>query len=189
MSKKKKVTLATVAGIVVLGGLLVACNGGGSSSPTGAGGGTTPPPVTEEPTGDTPPPTTYVPYDPNGEGVRPDVRQYIEETQPDSTRTRAALFQYAKVLEASIRDADSKELSLQHTYQTSRAVECAGYTLGSARVAYKLIKEVHATILNTDERNRAYFKYLEQIGSPYVPGTPDSEMSSTCDIDPATLPN
>lgn len=177
MSKKKKIALATVAGILVLGGLLAACNSGGGSSPVGSGGGNTPP-------------AAYVPYDPNGEGVRPDVRQYIEETYPDSARKRAALFQMAKLAELAITDADNKDLSIQHARDMDRAGACLWYTFGTVS-AYSEAENalVEGVVLNTDARNKAYFTFNDQLGGQYFQGTPHDERAGSCDIDPATLPN
>lgn len=189
MSKKKKITLATVAGILVLGGLLAACNGGGSSSPAGTGGGTTPPPVTEEPTDNTPPPTAYVPYDPNGEGLPLNVRQYIEETYPDSARKRAALFQYAKVMEKALTDAHSKDLSIQHAREDDLAGACLWYTFGTVGAYGDAEEKLRPIILNTDERNMAYFTYNDQLGGQVFKGIPHDERASACDINPASLPN
>lgn len=178
MSKKKKITLVAVAGILLLGGLLVACNGGGSSSASTPNGG-----------GTTPPPAAYAPYDPNGEGLPLHVRQYIEETYPDSARKRAALFQYAKVMEKALADADNKELSIQHAQESDRALACLQYTQGSVDAARTVRLDLKPIILNTDERNEAYLTYNDQLGGQVFKGIPYDERASACSIDPSSLPD
>lgn len=178
MSKKKKLTLASVAGVLVLAGLLAACNGGGSSSVGTPNSG-----------GNTPPPAAYVPYDPNGEGLPLHVRQYVEETYPDSARKRAALFQYAKVMEKALADANDKELSIQHARESDKALACLQYTQGSVEAARAVRLELKSVILNTDERNETYFTYNDQLGGQVFEGIPYDERASACDTNPSSLPN
>ena len=180
-TKSKRQLLTIVGGItvVVAAAFFVAGCGGGD-------GGSNPPTNTP-----TPPPVVVA--DPNGENVRPDVRVYIESTQPESAKTRAALFQYAKAMEKAITDADNKELSIQHGQETMRASECLTYTLGddvrAVDESYKIELELLPIILNTDERNLAYFTYNDQLGGEVFRGTPHAQIASACDINPADLPN
>ena len=50
-------------------------------------------------------------------------------------------------------------------------------------------KDFLPVVLNTDARNKAYFKYNDQLGGEVFMGTPHSQIASTCDINPSTLPN
>lgn len=172
--KKWKLGLAIGAGIIVLGAtcLITGCGGGSS-------GANTPPVVT---------PPLVGPSDPNGAGVREDVRQYIEATYPMSAKTRAALFQYAKVKEKELADANDKQLSIQHGEEADKALACSEYTIGfdAARTAQI---DLLPLILNTDERNKAYFAYNDQLGGEVFKGVPYDQRASACDIDPSTLPN
>lgn len=128
--------------------------------------------------------------DPNGEGVRPDVRAYIEATYPDSAKTRAALFQDAKVMEKALADAGDKQLSIQHANELSRANNCLWYVRESSDDAVEIGDKLLSAILNTDERITAYLKYDEHLkGGFFEDPIPYDERSTTCDIDPATLPN
>ncbi|OHA86005.1 MAG: hypothetical protein A2591_02385 [Candidatus Yonathbacteria bacterium RIFOXYD1_FULL_52_36] len=184
--KKWKVGLAIGAGIIVLGSacLLTGCGGGSSS------GGSTPPtttPPVESPPAVTPP--VEAPSDPNGAGLPENVRRYIETTHQDSAKARAALFQYAKVMEKALADANDKQLSIQHGEESDKALACLQYTYGSVDAARTVRLDLKSIILNTDERNKAYFTYNDQLGGEVFKGIPYDQRASACDIDPSTLPN
>lgn len=128
--------------------------------------------------------------DPNGEGVRPDVRQYIEATYPDSAKTRAALFQSAKVVEKALADSNNKQLSIQHANELSQANNCLWYIREPSDDAVEIGDKLLSVVLNTDERNTAYLKYDEHLrGGFFEDPIPYDERATTCDINPATLPN
>ncbi len=129
------------------------------------------------------------PSDPNGEGVRPDVRQYIEATYPNSAKTRAALFQDAKAVEKALADANDKNLSIQHAEESNRANTCLRYVRESTDDAYTTANSLLSVILNTDARNKAYFIYNDQLGGQVFMGIPHDQRASACDINPSTLPN
>ncbi len=164
--------LTALVGILVLGGgcLLTACSR--SDSPGAA------------PTG----PSAAAP-DPNGEGVRPDVRAYIEATYPNSAKTRAALFQDAKVVEKALADANDKQLSIQHADESNRANTCLRYVRESTDDAYTIANSLLSVILNTDARNKAYFIYNDQLGGEVFGSIPFDQRASACDVNPLTLPN
>jgi len=183
MKQSKKLGLATiVAGIIIVFGstcLVTGC-GGGSSGGNDSGGGNQPP-VT--------PPPVDAPSDPNGAGLPDHVRIYVESTHPNSAKTRAALFQYAKVMEKALADANSKPLSVQHAEESNRANTCIWYVAGSVRDGIEIGDRLIEVILNTDERNKAYFTYNDQLGGQVFKGIPYDERALACDIDPSTLPN
>ena len=125
----------------------------------------------------------------NPKGDRDDVYNFILINHQDSEKTREALFQYAKVVQNALLDANDKQKSVRHGEEISRAFECHTYVLGSVRAAYTMGIKLNAVILNTDARNKAYFNYNDNVGTEYFPGTPDSQIASTCDFDVASLPN
>lgn len=161
--------LSIVVGILVLGGacLTTACNRHDSS-------GAAPAVATS---------------DPNGEGVRPDVRAYIEATYPSSAKTRAALFQYAKVTEKALTDANDKNLSIQHADESNRANSCLWYVRAVTDDARAIRLNLMPIILNTDARNKTYFIYDAQLGGEVFGAVPYDQRASACDINPSTLPN
>ncbi|MFZ2719449.1 MAG: hypothetical protein WAZ27_01115 [Minisyncoccia bacterium] len=127
--------------------------------------------------------------DPNGAGVREDVRAYIEATYPDSAKTRAALFQYAKVMEKALADASNKQLSIQHAEESNRASTCLLYIRTATDDAREVRLKLMPVVLNTDARNKAYFTYNDQLGGQVFMGIPYDQRVSACDINPSTLPN
>ncbi len=129
------------------------------------------------------------PSDPNGAGVRPNVRSYIEATYQNSAKTRAALFQSAKVVEKALVDANNKDLSIQHAEESNRASTCLWYTFGSVDAYAKAQDGMMAVTLNTDERNKAYLVYNDQLGGQVFLGIPYDQRVTACDINPSTLPN
>lgn len=161
--------LTIVVGIFVLGGACLTTGCNRNDSPGAA-------PV-------------VAPPDPNGVGVRPDVRAYIEATYPSSAKTRAALFQDAKAVEKALADASDKQLSIQHAEESNRANTCLWYTFGTVNAYGKAQDNLRPVILNTDARNKAYFIYNEQLGGEVFGDIPYDQHVSACDINPSTLPN
>jgi hypothetical protein len=112
------------------------------------------------------------------DGMRDDVQRYIALTYPYSARLRAALTQVAKANLAAIRDANSKELSIQHGQEDIDAAYCLWYTnnedtapiaqLGNA--SRQQMRAIEAVVLNTPERFTADAHYEQQIGARIYPG-------------------
>lgn len=129
----------------------------------------------------------------NPDGIRDDIYRYIVINHQDSERVREALFQYARVMQNALLDADDKQKSVTHGEEISKASECLTYVLGNdlsaARMSDSTKRDLRPIILNTDARNTAYLAYNKLLGGEDFPGTPASEIASTCDFDPSTLPN
>lgn len=125
----------------------------------------------------------------NPKDVRDDIYRYIMINHRDSEKTREALFQYAKVVQNALLDANDKQKSVRHGEEMSRASECMNYTAGSVRGAITMVGDLQSVMMNTDERNQAYFTFSDQLGGEVFMATPDSQIVSTCAINPATLPN
>lgn len=125
----------------------------------------------------------------DNDGVRDDIQRYIAMTYPNSAKTRAALTQYAKVVQNAILDANDKQKSVQHGQEVSEASECLTYVLGSVIPSRQAKTALRPIILNTDARTKVYLTYNDQLGGEVFPGTPDSQIASTCKFDLSTLPN
>lgn len=167
-------------GILVVALLLV-----GVCSLTACKGGTSTQPVSTVDEGK----ATLAGIDANNDGVRDDVAAYIAQSHPNSAKERAALTQYAKVMQSALLDANDKALSIQHMEETSKALECMSYTAGSVEGAIAMKGDLRSLVLNTDDRNRAYFAFNDKLGGGVFSATPDSQISATCTVNPATLPN
>jgi hypothetical protein len=129
---------------------------------------------------------TLAGIDSDNDGVRDDVQRYIAMTYRDSAKTRAVLTQYAKQMQSALLDASSKELSMKHADEYSKVSECGESILGFD-MSYKVEKDIKPIILNTDERNKAYFTYNDQLGGEIF--FLNNQGVSACDFDVASLPN
>lgn len=191
MSKKKKIALATVAGILVLGGacLLTGCGGDSSSSAGGTGGGNTPPPNVIP----GPPPAPEDPLqivDNDNDGTWDDIQTYIIETYPNSAKERAFLTQYAQVLQAALVDANDKALSRQHSIEVGISMECGKYITGDWERTGTMILDIKAHFLSVGERKSVYYEqYDRNIGGGTYPGLKLNPTADSCTFDPSTLPN
>ena len=132
---------------------------------------------------------TLAGIDSNANGVRDDVEQYIAESHPASAKERAALTQYAKVAQLALLDANDKALSIQHAEESMKAMDCSDYSFSSHDASRQAREALDKVILNTDARNRAYFIRNDNLGGENFMMTPDSQLASTCVVNPATLPN
>lgn len=199
MKQNMKKYLLIAAGVIVIilaGCSLTGCGGGGNNN--GATSVVTPPADTLPPVVDDsglpPDPgeagkATLEGIDSDNDGVRDDVQRYIALTYPDSERTRAALTQYAKVRQNSLLDADDKEKSIRHAEESDKTGACLWYILGSLDERIKVRNSLKSVILNTDERNYAYFTYDSQLGGEVFQSVPYDERASSCEFDPASLSN
>ncbi len=129
---------------------------------------------------------TLAGIDSDHDGVRDDVQRYIAQTYPNSAKTRAALTQDAKVVQSELLDANSKQLSMQHSDEEDKAASCLN-SLAGLDNSINMQKKLEAVILNTDDRNRAYFKYNDQLGGEVFSLLPDD--SSYCAFDVNTMSN
>lgn len=194
---KFKIPFLMIFGVLLL--IAGACGITGCSS--GGGDGAPATAVTDTDSGDTvddsglpPDPgetgkATLAGIDSDGDGVRDDVQRYIALTYPDSEKVRTALTQYAISLQNALIDADDKEKSIQHAEESDRAGSCLWYVLGSLDERIKVRNNLILVMLNTDERNRAYFTYNDQLGGEVFNSVPYDERSSSCEFDISSLPN
>lgn len=125
--------------------------------------------------------------DPNGEGVRAEVRKAIETTHPDSAKERAALFQYARVMEKILADAGDKQLSIQHANESNRANDCLWYTFGTVSAYGAAQDNLKSVILASDERNTKYLLYNKEVDYVVFKEIPFDQRADACDIHPSTL--
>jgi len=105
--------------------------------------------------------------DANANGVRDDVEQYIANTyaSPSDAETKAALMQYAKVLQATLVDTETPAqanatVAAQHFQDLTSAYQC----LGARRPDdWPLLEaELRDVMLDTEARQMAYLKAARQ---------------------------
>lgn len=123
--------------------------------------------------------------DADGNGVRDDIDQYIAQTYPNSTKTRAAPTQYAQAAQQSLLDANDKQLSIRHGLERGNAIDCLRYIRGDQ--ASVIFDALRAQILNTSERSIAYLK-ADQHRSGRVGSLPSrAEQKLLCTFNPDTM--
>ena len=132
---------------------------------------------------------TLAGIDANNNGVRDDVERYIMLTYPDSEKVQQALMQYARAMQKALLDAGDKEKSMQHFEEVERAAACLWYTSDSLDKSINMSNDVLSVILNTDERNYAYFQYADQLGGEVFGTTPYDQRKQACDFDVDSLQN
>ncbi len=186
---KLKIPFLTVFGALIL--VVGTCSITGCSSSNGDGA---PSSAVTDDSGLPPDPgeagkATLVGIDSDDDGVRDDVQRYIALTYPDSEKTRAALTQYTVNVQGALINADDKEKSMQHAEGSERAGACLWYVLGSLDERIKVRNSLKSVILNTDERNYAYFTYDDQLGGEVFHSVSYNERVSSCEFDVSALPN
>lgn len=110
--------------------------------------------------------------DANSNGVRDDVETYIATTYTDPAKkdTKAALMQYAKVLQAAIVDASTPSTATaavagQHLQELTNAFQCLG---ARNPVDFAVVtSDLRLVALDTDARRQAYLK-AEQLAEAAV---------------------
>jgi len=130
---------------------------------------------------------TLVGIDSDSDGVRDDVQRYIALTYPESEKIRAALTQYAITMQDALLDADDKEKSVRVAQNGTKSQACLWYVFGSVRLYGDARDDIMVKLLNTDERNYAYFAYNDQLGGEVFPGIPYDERSSACEFEVDSL--
>lgn len=185
MKNKKSISLFLTAFAVVVVFLFAGCSGSNQSAQTTQA---PQPLVANAPDqGGLPPDPgeagkqTLAGIDSDHDGVRDDVQRYIALTYPDSAKTRAALTQDAKVVQSELLDANSKQLSMQHSDEDDKASACLNYLVGLDN-SITMQKNLESVILNTDDRSRAYFKYDDQLGGEVFSLLPDEPSYCNFDI-------
>lgn len=124
----------------------------------------------------------------NSEGVRDDIYRYIMINYQDSAKTRAVLFQKARVWQNVLLDAGDKAKSMRHAEDFLSANACLRYI--HPQDSSILIDSLKSVFINTDTRYKAYRTFDQQIGDQMfnVAASLD-ERKSACAFDPDSLPN
>lgn len=115
--------------------------------------------------------------DSDEDGVRDDIQRYIEMTYPDQPQVRVALRQYVVPLQASLRDAQSKEATIANRDMVERARGCIRSRLSSGESRLSM-RSLIAEMLNTRDRSLAYITYNHQLGGQVFEGAAIEDPSA-----------
>lgn len=125
--------------------------------------------------------------DSDRDGVRDDVQRYIVLNYLDSAKTRAALMQYAKAVQATLPEADDKQASLDNEKEVSGAMYCLFYIVGNAYESGPVSEMLHKEIVNTQERKSAYDHYDDQLSGGVFYAPQIDQRASFCIFNPNQL--
>jgi hypothetical protein len=127
---------------------------------------------------------TLAGIDADNDGVRDDVQRFIKASYPNSLPQRRAATQFAKGLQASLRE---EEASVQEVHAWAakelRNGECLVFIFGFEEMANQRPK-LRQAILNTDARNRAHLRWMKNMGGFYGSLVQRGQESATCDFNP-----
>lgn len=127
---------------------------------------------------------TIAGIDADHDGVRDDVQRYIAATYPNSAKSRSALTQYAKGVQASFVNVSTASQAVAHESQLLRAGACVTATMGSASA----ITDIDARMANTPARVKSRSVYEGHLeGKVFT--IPSGDPATLCDVSPASLPN
>ncbi|QXE85546.1 hypothetical protein KP003_14290 [Geomonas nitrogeniifigens] len=127
---------------------------------------------------------TVAGVDTNRDGVRDDIERHISTAHPDSAKTRSALKQYAKGVQASFVNVSTASQATAQESQLLRAGACVAAATGSAAA----MAEIDALMANTPDRIKAREEYERHLeGKVFT--IPSGDPATLCDVDPASLPN
>jgi hypothetical protein len=133
---------------------------------------------------------TIAGVDANQNGIRDDVELAVFKQYPKSAKIRAALLQYALVLQMEFtQPVVNKEIVIAVAQESSRASMCIGQLSSRnniekfIKVTYEYNDFIKSRQINNKERDLFEAEFLKKIGSY-------SDLNGVdCDIDFATLPN
>lgn len=98
----------------------------------------------------------------NGDGVRDDIEQYIEQKYTNLAQRKAAM-QRARAFQAMLLVDKNDAMALERVSEMgSRSIVCAGTAFtgpDGLKEEYQLAKEIKAMTTNTKERLQAYLAY------------------------------
>lgn len=112
---------------------------------------------------------TLAGIDSDSDGVRDDIQRWINENFSSSPNKRAGLKQSAHDFQATLLNTEDKTANIQAIIADMRSGECVDHVMGGIGNAIAVQDELKARMLNTRERNLAYFKSSENFnGQSYT---------------------
>lgn len=125
--------------------------------------------------------------DANGDGIRDDIEAYIQNRFPNSARAREVSRGYAKGLQGALAAHDDPEGAVAAAEAKHRAFWC-GDTIIEDELD-EITKELEKRTFNTEDRARAYLKFLLMAREVDLDGPIAGLEHLFCDFDPSAMEN
>lgn len=120
-------------------------------------------------------------FDADGNGIWDYVDQYINTTYANDPEIVPALQQFARSFQAALLDAKDADLSLQHSGEADRAIECIfSYRIRRGAEAAEIIEKLKAAMLNTRERSLADAIFSEHSAGHVFANVPVGQERTSC---------
>ncbi len=126
--------------------------------------------------------------DTDGNGVRDDIDQYIEEELAGEALAQKAARQYAKALRDQLGAPDTEYHAVQSANRAFRGIDCMEFVLGHKRNDV-VGREIFARSFNTRERSRKHLGRGRHLGGRTFALTPKNRLAATCQFDTRGLEN
>ena len=131
--------------------------------------------------------STLAGVDSDGDGIRDDVQRYIILGHPESEKTRAALTDSAKSLQAALLAAGSSSLSRTVSGMERRAAQCLLYIRPSD--ARKVLTGLEAMFLNTEQRFQTYNLYAHNLSGQVSTNPLPADRKTSCSFNVDSMEN
>lgn len=125
--------------------------------------------------------------DSDHDGVRDDIQRYIAITYQDSAKTRAALTQFAKGMQAALLVAGNIASAKTANQLTGNGQYCLWSLYGDNGDVLR--KDLKAEIINTHDRYVAYSNYGRLLNGMVEELAPIDQWKARCDVNLDVLPN
>ncbi|HXH64249.1 MAG TPA: hypothetical protein VNH42_01940 [Mariprofundaceae bacterium] len=129
---------------------------------------------------------TMAGIDADHDGVRDDVQRWIAIHYANSEKTRAALRQKAKALQAFIGDGDDPAKARRDAVAIDKASECLASFAGDA---FYINHDFDAVVLNTYPRLNAYLGIDKKYGGAPTSDSRRGHWKQSCDFNPDAMKN
>ncbi len=132
-------------------------------------------------------PLDVVGTDANSDGIRDDIKAFIDQTYAGSQKTREGLYQYSRVLQDRMEAPNTKTAIMQNANNISRSIECLMYIRPND--AHAILIEIKARMFNTYARTITYLNSQQHLaGETFSSNNPD-DWDDSCDFYPDSMPN
>lgn len=132
---------------------------------------------------------TLAGIDTDNDGVRDDLERYIALTYPESARTRTAITQEAKALQALVLSSNDSNASIANANAQFRALECLSSILNDQALVRAFSVSLQSHALNTADRSNSYIRSEQYFSGQGYLLPAEADWRSSCTFDPNNLEN